>query len=165
MRRLIAPLALAAALSVASCSRPDPPKLTPEQASITSITPSGIGLSLTLDAYNPNSIALSTQSVKAKVTFDGKYNAGDVNVATPLSLPAGKHTKLEIPLTVKWNDLAGLIALGASNRDVPYQVEGTLTLGGDTLNVDVPFRISGIMTHAEIKRATLSSLPSLPGLP
>jgi len=155
---------LIAVLALAGCAKPDPPKLTPERAKVTSVTATGIGFELELDAYNPNAVTLSTRKVDAKVTLDGKYDMGKVTVATPLELPAKKHTKLTVPVSTKWSDLSSVAALAASNRTVPYRVDGTVQLGGDTLNVDVPFHMDGTVTHEQLVQATLNSLPKIPGL-
>jgi LEA14-like dessication related protein len=163
MRRWI--LAFAVAVAALGCSRPDPPTLTPEQAKVTRISPDGLDMEVRLEAYNPNSVDLSARSLKAKVTLDGKYHVGDVKSAAKVVLPAHKRTKLEVPLSVKWTDLSGLISLAASNRAVPYELDGTVEVGGDALSLDVPFKLRGMITHDELVRATMNSLPKIPGLP
>jgi LEA14-like dessication related protein len=161
-RSLLLVLALLVSLVATACSGPEPPKLTPERGRITSVGPNGLGLEVTLDAYNPNSIGLTARSLKGKVTLDGKHHVGDVVVPTTVSLPAKKHTKITVPLSMKLGDLSALGLLAASQRDVPYKVEGTFALGGEKVNFDVPFTIEGIMTHAELVQATMNSLPKLP---
>src|SRR5689334_18078330 len=93
MRRLLPAFAFACSLAL-GCSRPDPPTLTPEQATVTHISPDGLDVDVKLEAYNPNSIDLSARSVKAKVTLDGKYHVGDVKTAAGVKLPAHKRTQL-----------------------------------------------------------------------
>jgi LEA14-like dessication related protein len=168
-RRLVVLVALLAfgALACFGCSTPEAPKLTPEKGRITSVTATGMSLEVSLDAYNPNSFALSARSMKGKVILDGKHHIGDVVAPTAIKLPAKKHTKMTVPLSLQYKDISALITLAASRRDVPYRVEGTVELGGDKLNVDAPFAIEGVVTHAELVKATVSSLPNLniPGLP
>src|SRR6185369_14925096 len=101
----------ALAITALGCSRPDPPTLTPEQAKVTRVSPDGLDLQVQLQAYNPNSVDLSARSLKAKVTLDGKYHVGDVRAPAKVLLPAQKRTRLDVPITVKWTDLSGLIAL------------------------------------------------------
>jgi LEA14-like dessication related protein len=155
-------LLVAAALTLVACSRPEPPTLTPELAAVTAITAQGIDLRVQIQAYNPNRIDLSTRSLKANVTLDGKYDLGTVTVPAPLKLPSKKWTRLDVPLSVKWQDLTSILALGAQRRGVPYQVNGTVSVGGETLNVDLPFRLAGTITHDELLKAVGSSLPGLP---
>jgi LEA14-like dessication related protein len=168
MRSSLLAAALPAALpaAVAGCSRPEPPHLTPESATVTAVSAAGIDLQVRLDAHNPNKIALSTRSVKASVVLDGKYDVGTVTVAAPLTLPAEKHTRLDVPLSVKWRDLSGIAALAMQSRGVPYQVDGTVSLGVDAINFDVPFRMGGTITHEQLMHAVANSLPNLgiPGL-
>src|SRR5215475_11756493 len=118
-------LLLAFAIIALGCSRPDPPTLTPEQAKVTRISPDGLDLDVQILAYNPNSSDLTARSLKAKVTLDGKYHVGDVKAPAKVSLPAQKQTRFAVPVSVKWTDLSGLIALAASNRGVPYELDGT----------------------------------------
>jgi len=103
--------------------------------------------------------------VNAKVTLDGRYDAGTVSLSHPLDLPAQKRTLLDIPVTMTWRDLTGLAGLAAAGRDIPYAVEGKVAIGGEKLNVDVPFRIAGTVTQKQLIQATMSSLPQIPGLP
>jgi LEA14-like dessication related protein len=156
---------LLAALAVAGCSGPEPPTLTPVSGTITSVSPAGLGLRVKLEAYNPNSFGLTTRDLNAKVTLDGRYDAGTVTSRHAIELPAQKRTPIDIPVTMTWRDLTGLAGLAASGRDVPYTVEGTVAIGGEKLNVNVPFRIAGTVTQKQLLDATMSSLPKIPGLP
>ena len=49
---------------------------------------------------------------------------------------------------------------------MPYDVDGTVELGGDSLSVDLPFQLSGTITHEQMVQAALGSLPKglLPSL-
>lgn len=156
---------LLAALVITGCSGPEPPTLTPVSGAITSVSPAGLGLRVKLEAYNPNSFALTTRDMTAKVTLDGRYDAGTITHRQPLELPAQKRTVLDIPVTMTWRDITGLAGLAAAGRDLPYTVEGTVAVGGEKLNVDVPFRIAGTVTQKQLIQATMSSLPQIPGLP
>jgi LEA14-like dessication related protein len=155
-----APAALIIAL--AACSRLDPPTLTPVSGTVTGVTPSGITLKIKLEAENPNSIGLTTREVSAKITLDSRYDAGTVKISHPVNLPAKKRTTLEVPVTFAWRDLAELAGLSASGRDIPYTVDGTVTIGGESINVDVPFRITGALTQKQLLDATLNSLGAAP---
>ncbi|WP_437679199.1 LEA type 2 family protein [Sorangium sp. So ce131] len=159
---LVRSLLLAAALTLAACSRPEPPTLRPELAAVTAITARGIDLRVQLQVYNPNGVDLSTRSLKANVLLDGKYDVGTVTVPAPLKLASKQWTRLDVPLSVKWQDLTSIAALTAQRQGVPYQVDGTVAIGGETLNVDVPFRLAGTITHEQLVQAVQSSLPGLP---
>jgi len=131
--RFAAPLL--AALAMVSCSGPEPPTLTPVSGTITSVSPAGLGLRVKLEAYNPNSFGLTTRDVTAKVTLDGRYDAGTVTIRHALDLPAQKRTALDIPVTMTWQDLAGLAGLAAAGRDIPYTVEGTVAIGSTSTSL------------------------------
>ncbi len=161
-----APALLAAlTLTLGACARPDPPKLTPISAALTGISATSMDVDLELDAYNPNRIDLSARNVTAKLTLDGKIDVGTMNVATPIKLPAGKTTRIHVPLSAKWRELASVALLAAQKRSVPYDIDGTVEMGGDTFHVEVPFHVKGTLTHEQIVKAAVSSLPRIPGLP
>ena len=165
MTHALAAAPLLAALALTGCSGPEPPTLTPVSGAITSVSPAGLGLRVKLEAENPNSFGLTTRDVTAKVTLDSRYDVGTITFRHALELPAKKRTALDIPVTVAWRDLVGLAGLAAAGRDVPYAVEGMVAIGGEKLNVDVPFRIAGTVTQKQLLQAAASSLPQIPGLP
>src|SRR5688572_29177830 len=144
------------------CGRPKPPTLTPEKGEVTSVGPEGIQLKLALTVDNPNRIDLSARSVTGRLLVDGKYDLGTVTVSEPFRLPSGQRTPLTVPMTVGWKDLGVVLALAASNRNLPYDVDGSLNVGGDSINVNLPFHLSGIVTHEQLLKATLNSMPRFP---
>jgi LEA14-like dessication related protein len=147
----------------AGCSKPAPPTLTPERASVTQVNPQGIELRLELAATNPNSVDLSAREIHAHVVVDKKYDLGTVTLPKSLTLPAGKTTNLDVPLSAKWMDVGSLVQLAATQAAVPYSVDGTLSMGGDLVSVSVPFHLEGSVTHDQIVGGAINSLPPLPG--
>jgi LEA14-like dessication related protein len=158
-------LVLVAASFVVACSKPEPPVITPKEASVTAITGTGVDLRASLEAYNPNRIALDARTVTAKMVLDGKYDLGTVTIPHAIALPAGARVTLDVPVSIKWNDFAPLLTLAASNHDVPYEITGTVNVGGEKINFDLPFSVKGTMTHAQIVQATMRSIPQIPGMP
>jgi hypothetical protein len=152
---------LAGWLAVA-CARPKPPTITPEKGEVTSVGPEGMTLKLSLTLDNPNRIDLSARSVTGRLLLDGKYDLGTVTVSEPFRLPSGQRTPLTVPMTVGWKDLGVVLVLAASNRNLPYDVDGSVNVGGDSINVNLPFHLSGIVTHEQLLKATLNSIPRLP---
>lgn len=149
---------IAAFVFVAACARPKPPSIVPEKAVITSIGPAGIGMNVELGVDNPNGIALSARSVTANVVLDGKYPLTTVTVPSEFTLAAHARTPLSVPMSLAWSNLSTLLVLASSNRSVPYDVDGSVTLGGDTLHADVPFHLSGVVTKEQLVQATMNSL-------
>jgi len=145
-----------------ACGRPKPPTITPEKGEVTSVGPDGIQLTLALTVDNPNRIDLSARSVTGRVLLDGKHDLGTVTVSQPFRLPSGQRTALSVPMTVAWKDLGVVLALAASNRNLPYDVDGFVSVGGDSINVNLPFHLSGVVTHEQLLKATLNSLPRFP---
>jgi LEA14-like dessication related protein len=157
--------AIALAILLAACSRPKPPTITPERAVVTAIGPSGIEMSLELSLHNPNTVDISARSVTATAVLDGKYTMSPVTIPRAFTLPARADAPLAVPMTLAWSDLSTLVTLAGTQRSIPYDVDGSVSLGGDLLHVDVPFHLSGVVTHEQLVAATLNSLPrSLPGL-
>ena len=54
------------------------------------------------------------------------------------------------------------MALALANRPIPYEVSGKVNLGGDLVNVDLPFTLKGVISHDQLLQATVNSLPMLP---
>ncbi|MEP7121396.1 MAG: LEA type 2 family protein [Byssovorax sp.] len=152
----------AAALVLVACAKPVPPRLTPLSARVTAVSTAGIDVEIKLDAENPNAAALTARSITATITLDGRYLLGTVTVPHRVSLPAHSTTTIDVPVSSRWADLAAIVNLATSGKDVPYKVEGTMDVGGDTLSVSVPFEVGGIVTRAQLTQAMLKSLPQLP---
>jgi LEA14-like dessication related protein len=151
--------AIAAAAVIAfACSKPQPPTLTPKQATVTGLTLAAIDMRIQVDAQNSNNFDLVTRSVTAKVKVDGKYDLGSYTSTTALTIPAGKSATIDVPVSIKWNDITQLAMLAAQGRPVPYAVDGTASIGGSTLNVDVPFHIDGTLTQQDLANAVSNSL-------
>src|SRR5262249_54464696 len=109
-------------------------------------------------------VELSARSVTGKVVLDGKYDLGSATISKPISLPAGARTTLDVPLALNWHDVGALAQLAAQSRPVPYSVDGTVTVGGERLNVDLPFHMTGTITQETLVEVTTHSLPAIPGL-
>ncbi len=152
-------------LAVASiaCSPPQPPTLTPKKASVTSVSLSGIDLNLDLDATNPNGFDVAVQSIDASVTLDGNP-MGTTKVSEAIDLPSKATTPVTVPLSIPWSNMGPLAGLATSGKDVTYEVQGTAAIGSAKLNVTVPFAAKGTIPHDQLVKATMRSLPTIPGL-
>lgn len=115
-----------------------------------------------MSATNPNSSDLSASGVSSHVVVDKTHDIGTVTVPETITLPAGKTTTFEVPLTVKWSDMGVLAQLAVSTGAVPYSVDGTLDMGGNLVHVGVPFHLDGMITQAQIVGAMMNSMPKLP---
>jgi LEA14-like dessication related protein len=158
-------LLFAAALALGACSKPEPPTITPISGRITSISPSGMSVEAKLEGYNPNSFDITVKSFTAKVTLDDKYDIGTVTERKAIELPSKKKKQFDVPISLKWHDVAALAPLALSNRDVPYVAEGSVKVKAESIELEVPFKVNGIVTHAQISQAVGRSIPQIPGLP
>ena len=145
------------------CAKPEPPKLTPIGATVTSISPAGLGLNVVLQAQNPNSIDLDAQKVVADITLDGSIKLANVVVSNPIHLPANKTTTLTVPMQAGWNNLLALAPLTQKKGDIPFSVDGKVTVGGG-LEIELPFHTTGTLTAAELGKIVATAIPKIPGL-
>lgn len=157
-------VALLALSATGACSKPQPPQLTPKEAKITSVDVTGFDMRVKVEAFNPNGFDLSVRTVVAHVVVDGTQDLGTVTSSQPINLPANARTLIDVPINVKWKSAVGLASIAASKRPVPYVVDGTATIGGASLNVDVPFKLQGVITAEQLQQAGLKSLQGIPGL-
>lgn len=159
------PLLVAALALAAGCVKPEPPTVKPISGRVSAISNQGITVEAKLEAYNPNSFDIKVKSFTAKIVLDTNLDIGTVSSPQAVTLPAGKKKQFDVPIQVKWNDAAALVPLGLSNRDVPYEATGHVKISAESLDVDLPFRVTGVVTHQQIVQAVGRSIPQIPGLP
>lgn len=153
--------ALVIVFAATACSKPAPPTLVPEKATLTRVDLQGVGFALELSATNPNSVDLTVSDVSSRVVI-GNEQLGILNLPQTTTLPAAKTTRLIVPISVGWPDVAALARLAANGGAVPYSVDGTLDMGGSLLHVGVPFHIEGLVPREQVVGAALKSIPGLP---
>lgn len=153
------PIALTS-LAIA-CSKPIPPTVAAERATVTSVDATGVNLDVELTATNPNTTDLSVRELTAHLVLSGDRDVGTVTVPDAVTLAAGKTTPLSVQVSLKWSDMGALAPLALAGADVPYSVDGTLALGGVLQSIGVPFRFNGTIPRDQIIRA---ALPAIPGL-
>lgn len=154
-------LATTTLLALAACSKPKPPTIVPKSAQVVSIDRDGTTIQLQVELTNPNAFPLTAQRVKARVQLEGPMDLGEVNVPQALSLPANAPTLATIPITIRWEGAAAFASVAAKGRDVPFVVDGTVTVGGEKLNVDLPYRQTGVITQAQLRDAAIRSIEKL----
>jgi len=154
----------ATVVGLSACSKPEPPTIVPKEARVAAVSPTGLDIVVKVEATNPNSMTLQAQSFTGKAKLDGKYDMGTVTIAKPVVLPSKQPTMIEVPMTMPWQDVNSLIAMSTLQRPIPYVVDGTVKIGGESLNVDVPFSMSGTITRDQIAAAAMKSIPAIPGL-
>lgn len=148
-------------MGLSACSKPQPPTIVPKEARVAAISPAGIDLVLKVEATNPNSMTLSAQSFTGKAKLDGKWDLATVTISKPVVLPPREPTMIEVPLTMPWQDANALIAMSTAQKPVPYVVDGTVKVGGESLNIDIPYSVSGTISREQIAAAAMKSIPAL----
>ncbi len=158
-------LLLAASLALAACSKPEPPTVKPVSGRLTGISTSGIDIEAKLEATNPNDFDIQVKSFTATVTLDHKIDIGTITETRAVTLPANKKKTFDLPISVKWSDVAALVPLALSNRDVPWDADGTVKITAESMDVSLPFKVNGLIPHQQLVTAASKSLPNLPALP
>jgi LEA14-like dessication related protein len=156
--------AFSVAFATAGCNKPAPPQITPVRATLAAVTPAGVNLLVDLDAANPNRFELTAQSLTAKVTLDHQYTVADTTTAgKTVTIPPKDHASLLMPVQLLWADMPALAALAANPDGVPNEVDGAVTIGGESLHVSVPFHLEGTFTQTELANMLRRSMPAMPG--
>jgi LEA14-like dessication related protein len=153
-------LPFAALLLTAACAKPKPPTITPKSAQVLSVGGTGLTLAVTFDVTNPNRFPLVVHSV------DGRFSLGEgagvelgkAHAQPASSIPAQGTSTVTSQVAIGWTNLAALTPFMLSPAAVPYRFEGGATLGGESLNVSLPFTLSGELTRAQMIGVGLSGL-------
>jgi LEA14-like dessication related protein len=151
-----------ASLLLAGCSKPEPPTLTPRSARIVAISPTSVTLALELDVRNPNPFPLVFREVSGSLELGNGVELGRGRSVTNGSVPAKGSSVIPAELSVNWTNIAVLAPLAASPDPVPYSLRGVATIGGEKLNVDLPFVVKGVLTREQVLQAGLRGLGSVP---
>jgi LEA14-like dessication related protein len=160
-RRLSRWLVIVALVVAAGCSKPKPVQLTPQSVRLVSVGPTGVGVALGLNVHNPNGFPIVAQSVTAKFELQDGTELGRGSSAAPFTVPAEGDTALPAELSMQWTNLAALTPYALAGKALPYRISGTARLGGESLNVDLPFSISGELTQQQVLAAGLRGAAAL----
>lgn len=144
-----------------ACSKPKPPELTPRSAQVSAVRPDGVELELVLDARNPNSFPLVCSSVTASFELQNGTPLGSGSTAQAFTIPAEGGAPITAQLNVRWTSFSALAPYALARQPVPYRLRGTARLGGEHLNVDVPFSIDGQLSEQQVVAAGLRGAAEL----
>ena len=91
---------------------------------------------------------------------------GPIDAPAGVDLTSGAWTKVNVEIPTTWSNVAAVASLAAGAPTVPYVVKGTVNVGGDKLNLDLPFTLKGSVKREELIAAGLKGLkiPPIPGL-
>lgn len=150
-------LALLILLAVA-CARVEPPTVRPVAGRVVRVGPAGIDLQAQLEVRNPNAFPLAVQTVSGVLEMGSSGEVGSGRCAPDTSIPARGSSVVDAELSVAWTKVESLAPYALSPAPVPYRFHGTASLGGERLNVDVPFELTGEVTRAQLLQAGLRGL-------
>ena len=142
-------------LLLAACSKPKPPELEPRSARVSAIKPESVELTLVLDAHNPNSFPVVANRVTASFELQDGSPLGRGESSEAFTIPAQGDAQISAKLDVRWNSVAALAPYALAAKPLPYRLRGSARLGGETVNLDVPFSIDGQLTPEQVIQAGL----------
>jgi LEA14-like dessication related protein len=158
MRALFAETVLAAFLTLSGCAKPEPPRVTPKAIQVTALGPAAVDLAIELDVYNPNSFPLTAQSVEGSLLLGSGVELARGRAVPEHSIPAKDSATVTTALNVPWTNLGALVPLATSDQPVPYKFVGAARIGGERLNVSVPFELNGQLTRPQLIQIGLKGL-------
>jgi LEA14-like dessication related protein len=156
--RLFAKVLLLWCLSLAGCSKPQPPQVTARSARVTATAPTGVELAVELDVHNPNAFPLLVESVEGTLSVAGGAEIGRGTARPGTDIPAQGSAPVTSHLTVPWSNLTALAPYALSGAPVPYTFEGRARVGGKRLNVEVPFTLRGELSRQQLLQIGLQGL-------
>jgi len=150
----------AALILATACAKPKPPTITPKSAQVLAVAGTGVTLAVTFDVANPNRFPLIVHAVDGRFSLGAGAGAelGKAHAEPASSIPAEGTSTVTSQIAVGWTNLAALTPFLLSPAAVPYRFDGNATLGGESLNVSLPFTLTGELTRAQLINAGLSGL-------
>lgn len=115
-------------------------------------------------ARNENRVDLTVRSIDVQVTLAGR-DLGRSAINNPVRLPSGRDVPIDGDVRVPIADLPGILLATMMNENVPYRLDGRARVGGESIQLDVPFRMESTMPRRVLLGAAPNSIPGLPPLP
>ena len=153
-------LAAATLTLLTACSKPKPPTITPKSAQVLAVGATGVMLEVAFDVANPNRFPLVVNAVDGRFLLGPGAGSelGKAHAEPASSIPAEGTSTVTSQIAIGWTNLAALTPFMLSPAAVPYRFEGNATVGGESLNVNLPFTLAGELTRAQLINAGLSGL-------
>jgi len=141
-----------------ACAKPKPPTLTPKSAQVLTVGGTGVTLAVTFDVANPNRFPLILHAVDGRFSLGAGAGVelGRAHAEPASSIPAQGTSSVTSQIAVGWTNLAALTPFLLSPAAVPYRFDGNATVGGESLNLSLPFTLTGELTRAQLINAGLS---------
>ena len=145
---------------VQACAKPKPPTITPKSARVLAVGATGVTLAVSFDVANPNRFPLIVHAVDGRFSLGAGAGVelGKAHAEPASSIPAQGASTVTSEIAIGWTNLAALTPFMLSPAAVPYRFDGNATLGGESLNLNLPFTLTGELTRAQLINAGLSGL-------
>lgn len=140
-----------AALAVA-CAKPQPPSVVPHVVRMSGVSAGGLDFDVELQVHNPNSFPLSAEAVNGTLYGARDQKLGQGSSRPREAIPAGSTRLVSSQVHIGWENVTVLAPLLAAER-IPYEFRGDVTLGGESINVTLPFTLSGELTRTQLLEA------------
>jgi LEA14-like dessication related protein len=150
---------LGLAFGFIACAKPAPPTVIPKAVRVTAVRPQGLELTLDLDVHNPNDFPLFVNSVDGTLALGAGVELGRAQAQPKSRIPAKGTSPISSQVFVAWTNLGALTPFLISQSPIDYRFRGTALLGGERLNLSVPFELTGTLTRAELIQIGLAALP------
>jgi LEA14-like dessication related protein len=134
------------------CARPQPPSVVPHVVRVSAVTPAGMDFDVQLQVHNPNSFPLAAEAVNGTLYGARDQKLGQGTSHPGESIPAGSTRLVASQVHIGWDNLMAVAPLLAAER-IPYEFRGDVTLGGESINVTLPFTLSGALTRTQLLEA------------
>ena len=154
-------LLAATALATLACSKPKPVEVTPRSVQVTTLRAQGLQLALVLDVRNPNGFAIRASDVKGTLSLQDGTELGRGSAADTVTVLAEQTAAVPTNLEMSWTNLAALAPYALSPQPLPYKIHGSARIGGEHLNVEVPFDIAGQLTREQVLQAGMRGAAGL----
>jgi LEA14-like dessication related protein len=144
--------------SAGGCNQTQPPTLSPRSIQVVSVSPTGVTLGLELDVHNPNSFPLVARSVDGTLGLGQGIAQARVHSELGINLPAKASSIVSSTLNIGFPSLSALAPFALTGQPLPYTFHGTALVGGEHLNVSLPFTTQGSLTNAQLLEAGVRGL-------
>jgi len=135
------------------------PDLTLQRAVVRGVSLSGGTMDLVVGVYNPNSFDLQGTRLQLGLDVENSH-VGDVEYNSAFQVQQGDTTAVTVPVQFAWSGLAGAARAAFGYGELPYKLNGRLTVQTPFGDHQVPFTHEG---RAPLSRVGRFVLPAAAG--
>lgn len=135
--------------AVVGCA-PKTPTLVPQVARVLWVGPTGLRLAIEVDVHNPNSFPIVANAIEGVVELGSGATLGRGLAYPQGTIPAEGASRVITQVDIQWQNLGAFAPFMMSAGPVPYVFKGQALIGGDDINIAIPFQVNGQLTRAEI---------------